>query len=276
MLTLRSEHKCFSGFLRFYTHESASCKGPMNFSIFLPTKAQKQACPALYFLAGLGSSDENFMMKAGAERIAEELGIILVAPDTSPRNRNIDREKEHWTFGEGASFYLNATQSPWSYFYNMYDYVAFELPALINKNFLVSKQSIMGHSMGGHGALVVGLKNPKIFSSLSAFAPICHPTRSPWGQHAFGLYLGDQSVLWAEYDTVEILKKIKKTPPILIDQGEADQFLAEQLRLDDLALVARENKHVIEIRKHAGYDHSYYFISTFIESHLRFHYQYIS
>lgn len=276
MLTLRSEHKCFSGSLRFYTHESKSCNGPMNFSIFLPSKAHKQECPAIYFLAGLGSSDENFMMKAGAERVAEELGIIIVAPDTSPRNRNIDRAQEHWTFGEGASFYVNATQSPWSSSYNMYDYVAYELPALVNKNFSVSKNSIMGHSMGGHGALVVGLRNPDIFSSLSAFAPICAPTRSPWGQHAFGLYLGDQSSLWAQYDTVEILKKTRQAQPTLIDQGGSDQFLIEQLRLDDLALVAGENKLPIEIRRHAGYDHGYYFISTFIESHLRFHYAYIS
>jgi len=243
----------------------------MNFSIFLPSKAEKQACPALFFLAGLSSNDENFMMKAGAERVAEELGIILIAPDTSPRNRSIEREKEHWTFGEGASFYVNATQSPWSEYYNMYDYVAYELPALIDKNFLISQKSIMGHSMGGHGALIIGLKNPRVFSTISAFAPICAPTRSSWGQNAFSMYLGSQSALWAEYDTVELLKKIKNPQPILIDQGEDDPFLAEQLRLDDLAQVTYENKLPVTIRKHAGYDHGYYFIQTFIESHLRFH-----
>jgi S-formylglutathione hydrolase len=246
----------------------------MNFSIFLPSKAQKQQCPALYFLAGLSSSDENFMMKAGALRVAEELGLILVAPDTSPRNRHIERDNEHWTFGEGASFYVNATQSPWSTSYNMYDYIAFELPDFLSKNFLIGKKSLMGHSMGGHGALVIGLRNPDVFLSLSAFAPICAPMRSPWGSYALSLYLGNESSEWESYDTVEILKKTPKTQPILIDQGEADPFLEEQLRLDDLAHVARENNLAIEIRKHAGYDHSYYFVSTFIESHLRFHYKY--
>lgn len=213
------------------------------------------------------------MFKAGAQRAAEELGLILVAPDTSPRDRKIEREKEHWTFGEGASFYFNATKKPWSDFYSMYDYIADELPTLIDNNFPSGKKCIMGHSMGGHGALVIGLKNPHLFSSISAFAPICAPTQSPWGQSAINIYLNDQND-GNNYDTVQLLHRINNHQPVLIDQGEDDQFLTEQLRLDDLAHIAKKKALPIEIRRHAGYDHSYFFIATFIESHLLFHRRY--
>lgn len=271
MLKLRSEHRCFAGSVRFYTHESLVCNGPMKFSIFLPSKARKKKCPTIYFLAGLSSSDENFMMKAGAQRVAEDLGLILVAPDTSPRQRGIEREREHWTIGEGASFYVNATQNPWSKYYKMYDYVTSELPGLIDANFMTGKKSIMGHSMGGHGAMVIGLNNPAVYSSISAFAPICAPTQSPWGQNAFSTYLGSDKSAWTHYDTLEILKSCKNPQPILIDQGEADPFLTDQLYLDQLSLLVEEKKLPITIRRNAGYDHGYYFIATFIESHLHFH-----
>jgi S-formylglutathione hydrolase len=248
----------------------------MKFSVFLPSRATQKPCAAIFFLAGLGSNEENFMIKAGAARVAEELGLILVAPDTSPRNRNIPREKEDWTFGEGAGFYLNATQDPWSSSYHMYDYVAHELPKLITANFNTTRYSIMGHSMGGHGALVIGLKNPTKFCSISAFSPICAPSHSPWGQFAFGIYLGDDKLKWHNYDTVELLKAAKNTQPILIDQGEADQFLAEQLRLDILEKLVHERNLDILIRRQPGYDHSYYFVASFIESHMRFHHKFLS
>ena len=275
MLTLRSKHKSFGGQLCFYTHNSDACAGPMNFSIFLPSKASHQACHVIYFLAGLSSSDENFMIKAGAQKYAEELDLILVAPDTSPRNRGFEREKEDWTFGEGAAFYVNATQEPWLRAYNMYDYISYEFPKLISYNFNTKNKAIMGHSMGGHGALVIGLRNPQIFSSISAFAPICSPINSAWGQYAFNLYLGDNKSLWAQYDACELLKNTKNIKSILIDQGLEDQFLETQLGLDYLKNIIQQKNLPIDIRVHAGYDHSYYFIATFIESHLRFHVRFL-
>lgn len=212
------------------------------------------------------------MMKAGAQRRAEELGLIIVAPDTSPRNRGIEQEKADWRLGEGASFYVNAKKSPWHAYYQMYDYIAFELPKLIDTHFKTIKSAIMGHSMGGMGALVVGLKNQSRFESISALSPICSPTTSSWGQHAFLNYLGDDKKAWLDYDPAELLKKYVPHSPILIDQGGDDEFLIEQLKLDVLEHVVKENNLPVTINRHAGYDHSYYFVSTCIASHLEHHF----
>lgn len=274
MLTLRSQRKCFDGSLRFYTHESELCNGPMNFAIFLPSRAFKERCPALYYLSGLTCTDENFIMKAGAQRIAEELGMIIVAPDTSPRDRGIPGEKDGDRPGEGASYYVDATKAPWSSAYLMYSYIALELPSFIDENFPTRKghRSIMGHSMGGHGAMVIGLRNPQTFQSISALAPICAPSKSPMAQRAFRAMLGDDVRDWASYDTVEILKHDGCANRILVDQGSEDEFL-ESLRPQDLIDVAKARNLPIEVNIREGYDHSYYFVSTFIESHLRFHYE---
>ncbi len=276
MINLRSEHRCFNGSLRFYSHNSLSCQGPMNFAVFLPSKTLKQPCPMVYYLSGLTCTDENFIMKAGAQRIAEELGIILVAPDTSPRDRGIKGEKSGGRPGEGASYYINATKAPWSAYYQMFDYIADELPNLIDTNFPTQKEqrAIMGHSMGGHGAMMIGLRKPERFKSISALAPVCSPIQSPLAQEAFYGLLGENKAEWAAYDTVEILKKNGCKTKILIDQGEADEYLPHNLKLQELSTVVKNQNLPIDIRIHKGYDHSYYFVSSFIEDHLRFHHRY--
>jgi len=262
-MNLRSSHKCFGGNLKFYSHVSEVCKGPMNFAIFLPSKAEKEDCPVLFYLSGLTCTDENFVMKAGAQRVAEQLGLIVVAPDTSPRDRGIPGEKDGGRPGEGAGYYVDATQEPWSRAYHMYSYVAEELPALIDAKFPTKKnlRSIMGHSMGGMGAMVVGLRNPDRFRSISALAPICSPSNSPTAQIAFRALLGDDKSTWADYDPVEFLKRGAYDREILIDQGTSDDLI-DSLRPQDLP---------IKIRMQQGYDHSYYFVSTFMEDHVRFH-----
>lgn len=267
-----SQAKVLGGWHKQYTHTSTTLKCDMRFAIFLPPNASKsKPVPVLYWLSGLTCTDENFMQKAGAFRRAAELGLAIVAPDTSPRGENV-ADDESYDLGQGAGFYLNATQKPWSNHYQMYDYITQELPTIIEDNFPVSEiKSISGHSMGGHGALTIGLKNPQQYRSISAFSPISNPMQCPWGQKAFSAYLGGDFETWRQYDTCELLKKSSETLPMLVDQGDADSFLVEQLKPEALAAVAKEKGAPLELRMQPGYDHSYYFISSFIEQHLDFH-----
>ncbi len=269
-----STNKSFGGWHKQYRHPSESLNCDMRFAIFLPPQAsEKSPVPVLYWLSGLTCTDENFMQKAGAHRIAAELGIAIVAPDTSPRGDDVPDDVDgSYDFGLGAGFYLNATQSPWNTHYHMYDYVVSELPTLIQRTFPVTKQRfISGHSMGGQGALTIGLKNPDLYSSITAFSPICNPTQTPWGQKAFQHYLGDDRESWKDYDACELLKKGKASQAILVDQGLSDDFLEKELKPERLAAAAQENSTNLTLRQHEGYDHSYYFIASFIEDHLRFH-----
>ena len=268
-----SEYRCFEGCQLQYTHNSDVLSCEMRFGVFLPPQAETRPVPVLYWLSGLTCTDENFTQKAGAQRMAADLGIALVMPDTSPRGEGVPDDPDGaYDFGQGAGFYLNATESPWSNHYRMYDYVVNELPELIEAEFPVSQErAISGHSMGGHGAITVGLKNPGRYRSISAFSPICHPMDCPWGQKALGNYLGDDRSTWPEYDSVELMKNAQIQLPMLVDQGLADNFLAEQLKPETLAAAAEETQYPLTLRQHEGYDHSYFFISSFIEDHLRFH-----
>lgn len=269
-----SQAKVAGGWHKQYTHTSEALSCTMRFAIFLPPNASKEnPVPVLYWLSGLTCTDENFMQKAGAFKAAAELGIAIVAPDTSPRGEGVPDDPEGaYDFGLGAGFYLNATQAPWDEHYHMYDYVNSELPALIEANFPVSSvKSISGHSMGGHGALTIALNNPESYRSISAFSPISNPTKAPWGQKAFNHYLGSDATTWKKYDAVELLKSQRSPVPILVDQGEADGFLIEQLMPERLSAAAQKHDSELELRMQPGYDHSYYFISSFIDDHLRFH-----
>lgn len=277
MLELISEHTCFGGVQRFYRHPSQAIGLPMRFSVFLPAQAASRKVPALFFLAGLTCSEETFMMKAGAQRYAAQLGLMLIAPDTSPRDASVLCETESWDLGVGAGFYVDATQAPWAQHYRMYSYIL-ELHALLLREFPVQEDaiSIMGHSMGGHGALVLALRNPQLFQSVSAFSPICAPSLAPWGIKAFGTYLGDQTTAWHEwcaYDACKLIENMTQPLPnkILIDQGLADKFLSNQLFPEALEAACAQLGQPLTLRRHAGYDHGYYFIATFIEEHLRFH-----
>lgn len=268
-----SEYRCFEGCQLQYTHNSDVLSCEMRFGVFLPPQAETRPVPVLYWLSGLTCTDENFTQKAGAQRMAADLGIAIVMPDTSPRGEGVPDDPDGaYDFGLGAGFYLNATESPWSNHYRMYDYVVNELPELIEAEFPVSQErSISGHSMGGHGAITVGLKNPGRYRSISAFSPICHPMDCPWGEKALGNYLGNDRSTWSEYDSVELMKNAQIQLPMLVDQGLADNFLAEQLKPETLAAAADETQYPLTLRQHEGYDHSYFFISSFIEDHLRFH-----
>jgi len=275
-LELVSATKCFDGQLQTYTHYSESCNCNMQFSIYLPPQAEKTKVPVLYWLSGLTCTDENFMQKAGAQQYAAKHGIAIVCPDTSPRGDDVPDEKEAWDFGKGAGFYVNATAQPWSKHYHMYDYVTKELPQIVEANFSVSdKKSIFGHSMGGHGALIAVLKNPNVYKSVSAFAPICAPSQCPWGEKALGNYLGQDKAKWAEYDTNELVKSAEEKLPILIDQGDKDQFLNEQLKPEILEKTCKELGYPLTINMRKGYDHSYFFISSFVEGHLAHHAKYL-
>jgi len=273
-LELVSANKSFGGFHKRFSHHSQSLDCTMTFAVYLPPQAQQAGArlPVLYWLSGLTCTDENFMQKAGAQRVAAELGLILVAPDTSPRGEAVpDDESGAWDFGQGAGFYLNASEQPWAAHYRMYDYVVKELPALIEANFPVSeRRGLSGHSMGGHGALICALKNPGRYQSLSAFAPICNPSRCPWGEKAFAHYLGDNRESWKAWDACELIKTAQERLPILIDQGEADDFIG-QLQPEALKAAATACGHPLTLRLQEGYDHSYYFIASFIEEHLRYH-----
>ena len=268
-----SEQRCFGGIQGFYRHESTECGGPMRFSVFQPPQAAQRAVPVLYFLAGLTCSEETFMLKAGAQRVAAELGLMLVAPDTSPRNTGIAGITDAWDFGEGAGFYLDASQAPFADNFRMCSYVSRELPAIIEQNFPadVSRSGIFGHSMGGHGALTIALKNPDRYRSVSAFAPIVAPSRVPWGEKAFTGYLGPDRGSWADYDACELVRRQRFPGPILIDQGSADKFLDEQLRPELFERACESSGQELRLRIQQGYDHSYWFISTFIEDHFRHH-----
>ena len=274
MLELISEHACFGGVQRFYRHQSSAIGLPMRFSVFLPPQAQHGQVPALFYLAGLTCTEETFMTKAGAQRYAADVGLMLIAPDTSPRGAGVPGEADSWELGVGAGFYVDATEAPWSTHYRMYSYVL-ELHKLVREHFAVEPDSIgiMGHSMGGHGALVLALRNPTLFRSVSALAPICAPSQCTWGEKAFSAYLGTQASAWSPYDACALIKNQFRTFPneILVDQGLSDKFLAGQLNPQMLETVCRQADQPLNLRRHAGYDHGYYFIATVIEDHIRFH-----
>jgi S-formylglutathione hydrolase len=271
-----AENRCFWGLQQRYKHHSDSLGCDMNFSIYLPPQVGERNVPVLYWLSGLTCTDENFVTKAGAQRYAAEHGIAIVAPDTSPRGEDVpDDPDAAYDFGLGAGFYLNATQSPWDKHYRMYDYVVDELPSLVNSTFDVDSKnaSIFGHSMGGHGALTIALKNPDKYRSVSAFSPIVSPSTVPWGRKAFGNYLGADESSWADYDSCELIRRGGKHLPMLVDQGLDDDFFKEQLQTELLEKACDAADYVATIRYQPGYDHSYYFISSFIGSHIAFHSQ---
>lgn len=267
-----SVNKNFGGWHKQYSHQSKVLNCTMRFAIYLPPQASSGAkVPVLYWLSGLTCTDENVMQKSGIQGIAAELGIAIVAPDTSPRGEGV-ADDENYDLGQGAGFYVNATQAPWNRHYHMYDYVVNELPAIIEATFPVSdKRAISGHSMGGHGALTIAMLNPDRYSSMSAFSPICNPVNAPWGKKAFTAYLGKDKATWHKHDASILMQQATKVVPGKVDQGGADDFLAEQLKPESLTAAAKVKNYPLELTIHEGYDHSYYFISSFIEEHLRFH-----
>ncbi|AUT25893.1 S-formylglutathione hydrolase [Escherichia marmotae] len=276
-MEMLEEHRCFEGWQQRWRHDSSTLNCPMTFSIFLPPPRDNAPPPVLYWLSGLTCNDENFATKAGAQRVAAELGIVLVMPDTSPRGEHVAND-DGYDLGQGAGFYLNATQPPWAAHYRMYDYLRDELPALIQSQFNVSNRcAISGHSMGGHGALIMALKNPGKYTSVSAFAPIVNPCSVSWGIKAFSTYLGEDKNDWVAWDSCALMyaSNAQDAIPTLIDQGDNDQFLADQLQPAVLAEAARQKAWPMTLRIQPGYDHSYYFIASFIEDHLRFHAQYL-
>lgn len=270
-LEVLSEHACFGGTQGFYRHDSRECASPMRFSVYRPPQPGPR--PLLWYLAGLTCTEETFMIKAGAQRIAAERGLLLVAPDVSPRVPRYPGDDVSWDFGLGAGFYVDATVAPWSASYRMYSYVTRELPEVIASSFPVdaSRQSIFGHSMGGHGALVCALRNPAAYRSVSAFAPVVAPMNVPWGQKAFSRYLGPDREAWRAYDASELAKTSSFAGEILVDQGLADKFLGGQLQPERFVAACQGTRIVPRLRMHAGYDHSYWFIQSFIADHLAFH-----
>jgi len=278
MLETLSEQSCHGGVQGFYRHHSEVCGGPMRLAVYQPPQALQQSAtppgfPVLYFLAGLTCSEETATIKAGAQRLAAEYGLVLVMPDTSPRGTEIDGATGDWEFGEGAGFYVDATEAPWSARFRMHSYVVSELPALIAAHFPVdpSRSGICGHSMGGHGALTIALKHPQRYRSVSAFAPIVAPSQVPWGDKALSRYLGADRRAWADYDACALVRRQTFPGTILIDQGEADQFLHAQLKPELFDQACAEAGQELLLRRHPGYDHSYYFIASFIDDHLRHH-----
>ena len=270
-----SENRCFGGVQGFYKHASKVCNGTMTFAVYRPPRAEAGQAPVLWYLSGLTCTAENFTVKAGAQRVASELGLMLVMPDTSPRDTGIAGIADEYDFGNAAGFYVDATQEPYAKFFNMYSYVVEELPKVVAANFPadMARQGIFGHSMGGHGALTIALKNPGRYKSLSAFAPIVAPTRVPWGNaKAFPRYLGPDRDAWKRHDACELIGQGSRFPgEILVDQGSADQFLKENLRPELLAEACKAAGQPLALRMQPGYDHSYYFISSFVEDHLRHH-----
>lgn len=270
--------RCFDGRQLRIKHQSGSCHCEMVFSVFLPPQAEQGAVPVVWWLSGLTCNDQNFVTKAGAQRVAAELGVAIVAPDTSPRGDGVaDDPDGSWDFGLGAGFYVNATVQPYAEHYQMYDYVQKELPALVAASLPLdmSRQSIMGHSMGGHGALTIALKNPGQYKSVSAFAPICAPMQCPWGEKALTGYLGADRSVWLDYDAVALLSQNGFDNPILIDQGLSDSFLQGQLKPELLQSACEDAGVDLTLNRREGYDHSYYFIASFMESHLRYHQQFL-
>jgi S-formylglutathione hydrolase len=277
-LEFLSEHACFGGQQRFYRHASAQIGLPMRFSVFLPPQAAQGPVPAVMYLAGLTCNEETFVVKAGAQRLAAELGLALIAPDTSPRGANVDGESASWDFGVGAGFYLDATELPWAKHWRMESYLMEELLPLVGAALPVDAErfGLFGHSMGGHGALTLALRYPGRFKSFSAIGPICAPTQCPWGHKAFTGYLGADHSRWADYDACELIQQQLVVPypqGILIDQGLADKFLAEQLHPHLFDAACSDLGQPLTLRRHAGYDHGYYFIQTFMADHLRHHAQ---
>ncbi|MFT5929744.1 MAG: S-formylglutathione hydrolase [Candidatus Azotimanducaceae bacterium] len=271
-----SSNKSYGGWNQQFSHFSKVLSCQMRFAIYLPPQATPDnKVPVLYWLSGLTCTDENFMHKAGAQRMAAELGIAIVAPDTSPRGEGVpDDPDAAYDFGLGAGFYVNATDARWSKHYQMYDYVVDELPNLVESSFPINdRRSVSGHSMGGHGALVVALRNPDRYTSASAFSPINNPMDCPWGQKAFSQYLGEDRDAWRQYDASKIMQASTGSTPILVDQGAADDFLLDQLKPAALLKAAEVSGHPLELRMQQGYDHSYFFVASFIEDHLRFHAQ---
>lgn len=277
---LLSEHACFGGVQRFYQHTSSTIGLPMKFSVFLPPQAAITAAggtvPALIYLAGLTCNEETFMVKAGAQRLAASLGLALIAPDTSPRGANLPGDAESWDFGVGAGFYLDATQAPWSRHYRMESYITTELLPLLTGTLPLnaSRIGIFGHSMGGHGALTLALRHPGLFKSVSAFAPICAPSQCPWGHKAFTGYLGVDTAAWSAHDATALMAALHTAPypgGILIDQGLADKFLAQQLHPQLFDAACAQAGQALQLRRHPGYDHGYYFIATFMADHLNHH-----
>lgn len=269
-----SESKSFGGVQGTYAHDSAQTHCPMRFGVFLPPRAATDRVPVLYWLSGLTCTEENFIVKAGAQRVAAELGLALVVPDTSPRGLKIPGEAESYDFGLGAGFYVDATEAPWSQGYRMYSYVAKELPEVIAASFPVdlSRAGLFGHSMGGHGALTIALKNPDAYRSVSAFAPICAPMRCPWGEKALAGYLGSDRARWREYDATALLDdRGWRGPALLVDQGTQDPFLETQLKPELLREACARRGVALDLRMQDGYDHSYFFIASFIADHLHFH-----
>jgi S-formylglutathione hydrolase len=272
-LTLISEHACYGGVQRFYRHDSRETRGPMKFAAYLPPQAQSAAVPVLYFLSGLTCTEETFCIKSHAQKSAAELGLMLISPDTSPREPRIPGDADDWDFGWSAGFYLDATQAPWSQNYRMYSYLTRELPQLVAAHLpaRAGATGIFGHSMGGHGALTLALRNPSLYKSVSAFSPIAAPMRSPWGRKAFSNYLGPDEQAWRDYDATELVARRPYPGPILIDQGSADQFLEAQLKPQEFAAAAAKSGQRLNLRMQPGYDHGYYFIQTFIADHLQHH-----
>jgi S-formylglutathione hydrolase len=273
---LLSRHAAFGGAVSFHRHVAAETACAMRFAVYMPPQAERRRVPLLWYLVGLTCTEETFMTKAGALRVAAELGLALVAPDTSPRGVTVAGDSDSWDFGVAAGFYLDATEQPWARHYRMYSYITRELAELVEKNFAVDpkRQGIFGHSMGGHGALTIALKHPERYRSVSAFAPVSAPMHCPWGQKAFTGYLGPDRERWRQYDACELVRALPSVsgrPPLLVDQGSADQFLEQQLLPERLEQACKDAGYPLTLRRQAGYDHGYYFISTFMEDHLRHH-----
>ena len=272
-IKVRSTHACFDGTVSFYSHVSSQTKTKMNFSIFFPDEKINSNVPGLIYLAGLTCTDETFITKAGALKYASEQGMALICPDTSPRDAGVDGEDKDWDFGTGAGFYLDAEKEPWAQNYRMYSYITKELVCIIDNEFDIDikKIGIFGHSMGGHGALTIFLKNQDIFKSVSAFAPICNPMKCPWGKKAFTNYLGTEIEKWKSYDACHLVTKNPTRVEILVDQGLSDAFLKEQLYPHKFLEACKSANVNLKFRQHEGYDHGYYFISTFMADHIEHH-----
>ena len=279
-MTLRTlgEHACFGGVQGFYEHASAATGTLMKFGVFVPPQAKTGAVPVLFYLAGLTSNEETFATKAGAQQHAARHGLMLVTPDTSPRDTGVEGAGAAWDFGNGAGFYLDATQAPWATHWRMERYVSEELHALVLSQFAAraDRVGICGHSMGGHGALTLALRHPRRYQSVSAFAPIAAPMHSPWGRKAFSGYLGDDPQAWAAHDASELVKSGARLPPLLIDQGLADKFLAEQLHPHRFEAACLEAGQPLTLRRHEGFDHGYYFIATFVADHIAHHARFLN
>jgi S-formylglutathione hydrolase len=275
MIETISEHACYDGIQSFHRAPSTACGGPMRFAVFQPPQSRRRQVPVLFFLAGLTCNEETATIKAGAQRIAAELGLMLVMPDTSPRDTGIDGATGDWEFGEAAGFYLDATQAPWLTRFRMETHVVDELPAWIASQFPaadLSRCGISGHSMGGHGALTLALRHPGRYRSVSAFAPICAPATVPWGEKAFSRYLGADRNAWQAHDASSLVEAGRRFPgPVLVDQGLDDKFLATQLKPERREAARRAAGQALQLRRHAGYDHSYWFIQSFVADHLRHH-----